>query len=86
MPSLTQFKKKKQARTQSRCHSHRIPPHPSSPHPTEPTPCILMYTCVVVQVLRSCREALTLFNDPTIMHKLQLQLAIAEERFQDATK
>lgn len=25
------------------------------------------------------------FNDPTIMHKLQMQLAIAEERFEDAT-
>lgn len=24
------------------------------------------------------------FNDPIIMHKLQLQLAVAEERFEDA--
>ncbi len=32
-----------------------------------------------------CREEIAAFNDPTIMHKLQMQLAIAEERFEDAT-
>lgn len=31
------------------------------------------------------REEIAAFNDPTIMHKLQMQLAIAEERFEDAT-
>jgi bifunctional DNase/RNase len=36
-------------------------------------------------VVRSCREEIAAFNDPTIMHKLQMQLAIAEERFEDAT-
>lgn len=38
------------------------------------------------QVSRSCREAIKSFADPTIMHKLQLQLAIAEDRFEDAVK
>lgn len=33
----------------------------------------------------TCREEIAAFNDPTIMHKLQMQLAIAEERFEDAT-
>ena len=33
----------------------------------------------------SCREEIMAYSDPTIMHKLQLQLAIAEERFEDAT-
>lgn len=37
------------------------------------------------EVVRSCREEITAYSDPTIMHKLQLQLAIAEERFEDAT-
>lgn len=36
-------------------------------------------------VVRSCREEIASYNDPTIMHKLQMQLAIAEERFEDAT-
>jgi hypothetical protein len=30
------------------------------------------------------REEILQYQDPTIMHKLQLQLAIAEERFDDA--
>ncbi|PSC74915.1 DUF151 domain-containing [Micractinium conductrix] len=37
------------------------------------------------EVVRSCREEIMAYSDPTIMHKLQLQLAIAEERFEDAT-
>lgn len=36
-------------------------------------------------IARSCREEILHYADPTIMHKLQLQLAIAEERFEDAT-
>lgn len=36
-------------------------------------------------IVRSCREEILHYADPTIMHKLQLQLAIAEERFEDAT-
>ncbi|WPT10970.1 Bifunctional nuclease 1 [Picochlorum sp. SENEW3] len=38
------------------------------------------------EIIRSCKEEILLYNDPTMMHKLQLQLAIAEERFEDATK
>lgn len=38
------------------------------------------------EILKTCREELMHYNDPTIMHKLQLQLAIAEERFEDASK
>lgn len=38
------------------------------------------------EIVRSCREEILHYSDPTIMHKLQLQLAIAEERFEDATK
>lgn len=36
------------------------------------------------EVVRSCREEILAYSDPTIMHKLHLQLAIAEERFEDA--
>lgn len=32
----------------------------------------------------ACREEILAYSDPTIMHKLHLQLAIAEERFEDA--
>ncbi|EFN60008.1 hypothetical protein CHLNCDRAFT_133176 [Chlorella variabilis] len=35
-------------------------------------------------VVRSCREEIMAYNDPTIMYKLQMQLAIADERFEDA--
>jgi hypothetical protein len=31
-----------------------------------------------------CREELNVYNDPTIMYKLQMQLAIKQERFEDA--
>ena len=35
-------------------------------------------------IKRSCREARLSYHDPTIMHRLNLQVAIAEERFDDA--
>jgi len=38
------------------------------------------------EIIQSCKEEILLYNDPTMMHKLQMQLAIAEERFEDATK
>lgn len=37
-------------------------------------------------IVRSCREEILHYQDPTIMHKLQLQLAVAEERFEDAKR
>lgn len=36
------------------------------------------------EIFRSCREAEMSYHDPTIMHKLALQIAIAEDRFDDA--
>lgn len=36
------------------------------------------------EVARSCREEIAAYSDPTMMFKLQLQLAIADERFEDA--
>lgn len=38
------------------------------------------------EIIKSCKEEILLYNDPTMLHKLQMQLAIAEERFEDATK
>lgn len=38
------------------------------------------------EIIKSCREEILLYNDPTMIHKLHMQLAIAEERFEDATK
>lgn len=38
------------------------------------------------KIIQSCKEAILQYNDPTIMYKLQLQLAIAEERFEDASQ
>lgn len=38
------------------------------------------------EIARSCREEIMHYADPTIMHKLQLGLAIAEDRFEDATR
>ena len=32
----------------------------------------------------SVREALSSFEDPTVMHQLQKELAVKEERFEDA--
>jgi hypothetical protein len=37
-------------------------------------------------IARTCREELLHYADPTIMHKLQLGLAVAEDRFEEATK
>lgn len=34
--------------------------------------------------MRSCREEIAAFHDPTIMIKLQLQVAVVEERFEEA--
>lgn len=36
------------------------------------------------EIVRSCREALTNFEDPTVMFTLQKDLAIRNERFEDA--
>lgn len=38
------------------------------------------------EIIRSCKEEILHYSDPTIMHKVQLQVAIAEERFKDASK
>ena len=38
------------------------------------------------ELVRSCREELLHYEDPSLLLKLQLQLAVAEERFEDATK
>jgi hypothetical protein len=45
-----------------------------------PCPVLLLY-----RRLYRCREEIVSYSDPTIMHKLQMQLAIVEERFEDAT-
>ncbi|KAK9818116.1 hypothetical protein WJX72_007387 [[Myrmecia] bisecta] len=37
-------------------------------------------------IVRSCREAAAHFGDPMVMHKLQLQVAIAQERYDDAAQ
>jgi bifunctional DNase/RNase len=39
-----------------------------------------------LDIIQSCKEEILRYNDPTIMQKLQLQVAIAEERFEDASK
>ena len=38
------------------------------------------------EIIQSCREEILLYNDPTMMHKLQMQLAVAEERYEDARR
>jgi hypothetical protein len=43
-------------------------------------------TDIAAEIIRSCREEIMHYNDPTIMHKLALQVAVAEERFEDASK
>jgi hypothetical protein len=35
-------------------------------------------------IWRSCREAEMSYHDPTMLHKLHLEIAIAEDRFDDA--
>lgn len=37
-------------------------------------------------VLKSCKDALKRYHDPTVVHKVNLQIAIQENRFEDATK
>ena len=39
-----------------------------------------------VEIANSCREEILQYSDPTIMYKLHLQLAIAEERFEEASR
>jgi len=38
------------------------------------------------EIIQSCREEILLYHDPTMMHKLQMQLAVAEERYEDAQR
>eukprot|EP01025_Chloroclados_australasicus_P001305 TRINITY_DN10363_c1_g1_i10.p1 TRINITY_DN10363_c1_g1~~TRINITY_DN10363_c1_g1_i10.p1 ORF type:complete len:307 (-),score=30.69 TRINITY_DN10363_c1_g1_i10:551-1471(-) len=38
------------------------------------------------EISRSCREEILMYQDPTIMYNLQLQMAIEEERYEDASK
>jgi hypothetical protein len=38
------------------------------------------------EIVRSCRESLSNYEDPTIMHQLQKELAIKEDRFEDALR
>jgi bifunctional DNase/RNase len=38
------------------------------------------------EIVETCKQEILQYNDPTIMYKLQLQVAIAEERFEDASK
>ncbi len=38
------------------------------------------------EIIHSCREEILLYHDPTMMHKLQMQLAVAEERYEDAQR
>lgn len=33
-----------------------------------------------------CREALKRYHDPTIVHKMNMQIAVEEDRFEDAAK
>lgn len=36
------------------------------------------------EIRRSCRQVKQLYHDPTVVHRLNLQVAIAEERYDDA--
>lgn len=38
------------------------------------------------EVESMCREALKRYHDPTIVHKVNMQIAIEEDRFEDAAK
>ena len=38
------------------------------------------------EIVRSCRDVLKNFHDPTVVHKVKLQVAIAENRFEDASQ
>lgn len=37
-------------------------------------------------VSKSCKEVLKRFHDPTVVHKVNLQIAIKENRFEDCAK
>ena len=39
-----------------------------------------------IDISNSCKEEILQYADPTIMYKLQMQLAIAEERFEEASR
>lgn len=41
---------------------------------------------VPAEIQRSCREALKRYHDPTVVHKINMQIAIQENRFEDAAK
>lgn len=43
-------------------------------------------TRVNSEVVQSCREEVLQHQDPTVMMKLQLQVAIADERYSEAAK
>lgn len=45
----------------------------------------LAQTQTSAEIVRSCKELLMHFPDPTVVDKLHLQLAILEERYDDAT-
>lgn len=38
------------------------------------------------EIESKCKEALKRYHDPTILHKVNMQIAIEEERFEDAAK
>lgn len=38
------------------------------------------------EIERSCKDALTRYHDPTVVCKVNLQVAIKEDRFEDAAK
>ena len=38
------------------------------------------------EIIQTCRDEIMLYQDPTMMHKLQMQLAVAEERYEDAQR
>jgi bifunctional DNase/RNase len=54
---------------------------PSSVTQTEKQRELVMHANEIIQ---SCRQEILLYQDPTMMHKLQMQLAVAEERYEDA--
>ena len=38
------------------------------------------------EIEKSCKDALTRYHDPTVLCKVSLQVAIKEDRFEDAAK
>lgn len=37
-------------------------------------------------ILASCKQEIISYNDPTVLHKLQLQLAVNSENFEEAAR